>query len=238
MHIDRYKALAALIRAFFTSFSSGITDSRGLVSKESRTAQAVKKAMLEHYEDIAPAFHDTLFYPIAAMNFSYEDVAAVVAEAHRKGDDMAALLRAVCATKPFYDAMVAEYRRNFSCLLAGRNASMSEHLASYTRPTDAEGGTIDTDRAIQLVTRVVMFAYSRGLAAGCPDGESPSMRHPTLFSLLLDTMNVLLHDQEIVPCDDGSEELASLFVKVCGSQHNFGVMTDEMDRTYEEIART
>lgn len=232
MKTDKYKLLAALVRSFFESFSLGIIDNSHMEKAEDRnSAQTVKKLMLEHYEHIAPVFLDTLFFPLAAMNFEYSDIERVVREAQQKGDDMMALVKTACASDAMYEAMVTEYKRNFSNLLAGRYASTADHLLSYTKGEGAED--IDTDRAIELTVRVVMYAYARGLRRGTEGRKS--VRQASLFRLLIDAMNVLLLDEAMKFDDD--DELAAMFLKVCINEHNFTVMTSEMDRTFDELVR-
>lgn len=260
--IDKYKVQAALVRSFFDAFSHGVIDSQVEDPKEKTTPQSVKKLMLEHYEHIAPAFFDTMFFPLAAMNYKYEDIAALAREAQQRGDDMMALVRTACGNDAYYNAMVEEYKRNFSMLLAGRYLSNADHLEGYVRKAEAETeASVDSDRAIELTVRVVMFAYVRGLRQ---TGESARFDrsvhlgqvHPlgedarsdrsvhlrqvqpnqaTLFRLMLDAMNILLLDEAVDFADAEAADLASLFLKVCQTQHNFTVMTDEMDRTYSEL---
>ena len=62
-------AQPAIIRAFFASFAEGILSSEaerqnGTVEM---TPQAVKKVMLDHYEDISKNFFDKLINPIAIL---------------------------------------------------------------------------------------------------------------------------------------------------------------------------
>lgn len=235
MKISKGKTLAALVRSFFDAFSSGIIDSGDSEVAERRQPKNVKQAMLEHYEQIAPVFLDTIFFPLAAMNFSYDDIERVVREAQRDGGDMMALVKTACASDVLYEAMAAEYRRNFSALLGGRCTPVADHLAGYVRRQDGRDGEVDSDRAIELVVRVVMYAYARGLRRASADGK-PSLRQATLFRLLLDAMNVLLLD-EAASFDDCGDDLAGMFLKVCRSEHNFTVMTSEMDRTYDELVR-
>lgn len=235
MRISKCKTLAALVRSFFDAFSSGIIDGGTGEAAERRQPKNVKQAMLEHYEQIAPVFLDTIFFPLAAMNFSYEDIERVVREAQRDGGDMMALVKTACASDALYEAMAAEYRRNFSALLGGHCPTVASHLAGYVRQQDGHGGEVDSDRAIELVVRVVMYAYARGLRRAVADGK-PSLRQATLFRLLLDAMNVLLLD-EAASFDDCGDDLAAMFLRVCRSEHNFTVMTSEMDRTYDELVR-
>lgn len=263
--IDKYKVQAALVRSFFDAFSHGVIESQVEDPKEKTTPQSVKKLMLEHYEHIAPAFFDTMFFPLAAMNYKYEDIAALAREAQQRGDDMMALVRTACGDEAYYNAMVEEYKRNFSMLLAGRYLSNADHLEGYVRKAEAETeASVDSDRAIELTVRVVMFAYVRGLRQ---TGESArfdrsvhlgqvhplvedarsdqsvhlrqvhSLRGATLFRLMLDAMNILLLDEAVDFADAEAADLASLFLKVCQTQHNFTVMTDEMDRTYSELMK-
>lgn len=234
--IDKYKVQAALVRSFFDAFSHGVIESQVEDPKEKTTPQSVKKLMLEHYEHIAPAFFDTMFFPLAAMNYKYEDIAALACEAQKRGDDMMALVRTACGDEAYYNAMVEEYKRNFSMLLAGRYLSNADHLEGYVRKAEEETeASVDSDRAIELTVRVVMFAYVRGLRQTKKEGKQPNQA--TLFRLMLDAMNVLLLDEAVDFADAEAADLASLFLKVCQTQHNFTVMTDEMDRTYSELMK-
>lgn len=224
------------MRSFFDAFSHGVIESQVEDPKEKTTPQSVKKLMLEHYEHIAPAFFDTMFFPLAAMNYKYEDIAALAREAQQRGDDMMALVRTACGDEAYYNAMVEEYKRNFSMLLAGRYLSNADHLEGYVRKAEEETeASVDSDRTIELTVRVVMFAYVRGLRQTKKEGKQPNQA--TLFRLMLDAMNILLLDEAVDFADAEAADLASLFLKVCQTQHNFTVMTDEMDRTYSELMK-
>lgn len=263
--IDKYKVQAALVRSFFDAFSHGVIESQMEDRNEKTTPQSVKKLMLEHYEHIAPAFFDTMFFPLAAMNYKYEDIAALAREAQQRGDDMMALVRTACGDEAYYNAMVEEYKRNFSMLLAGRYLSNADHLEGYVRKAKEETeASVDSDRAIELTVRVVMFAYVRGLRQTGEDARSDQsvhlrqvhplgedarsdrsvhlgqvhpLRGATLFRLMLDAMNILLLDEAVDFADAEAADLASLFLKVCQTQHNFTVMTNEIDRTYSELMK-
>lgn len=224
------------MRSFFDAFSHGVIESQVEDRKEKTTPQSVKKLMLEHYEHIAPAFFDIMFFPLAAMNYKYEEIAALAREAQQRGDDMMALVRTACGDEAYYNAMVEEYKRNFSMLLAGRYLSNADHLEGYVRKAEAETeASVDSDRAIELTVRVVMFAYVRGLRQTKKEGKQPNQA--TLFRLMLDAMNILLLDEAVDFADAEAADLASLFLKVCQTQHNFTVMTNEMDRTYSELMK-
>ena len=235
------------MRSFFDAFSHGVIESQVEDPKEKTTPQSVKKLMLEHYEHIAPAFFDTMFFPLAAMNYKYEDIAALAREAQQRGDDMMALVRTACGDEAYYNAMVEEYKRNFSMLLAGKYLSNADHLEGYVRKAKEETeASVDSDRAIELTVRVVMFAYVRGLRQTGESarfdrsvhlGQVHPLRGATLFRLMLDAMNILLLDEAVDFADAEATDLASLFLKVCQTQHNFTVMTNEMDRTYSELMK-
>lgn len=244
--IDKYKVQAALVRSFFDAFSHGVIESQVEDRNEKTTPQSVKKLMLEHYEHIAPAFFDTMFFPLAAMNYKYEEIAALAREAQQRGDDMMALVRTACGDEAYYNAMVEEYKRNFSMLLAGRHLSNADHLEGYVRNAEETEASVDSDRAIELTVRVVMFAYVRGLRQTGESarfdrsahlGQVHPLRGATLFRLMLDAMNILLLDAAVDFADAEAADLASLFLKVCQTQHNFTVMTNEMDRTYSELMK-
>lgn len=235
------------MRSFFDAFSHGVIESQVEDRNEKTTPQSVKKLMLEHYEHIAPAFFDTMFFPLAAMNYKYEDIAALAREAQQRGDDMMALVRTACGDEAYYNAMVEEYKRNFSMLLAGKYLSNADHLEGYVRKAKEETeASVDSDRAIELTVRVVMFAYVRGLRQtgegarfdrSAHLGQVHPLRGATLFRLMLDAMNILLLDEAVDFADAEASDLASLFLKVCQTQHNFTVMTNEMDRTYSELMK-
>lgn len=235
------------MRSFFDAFSHGVIESQVEDRKEKTTPQSVKKLMLEHYEHIAPAFFDIMFFPLAAMNYKYEDIAALARETQQRGDDMMALVRTACGDEAYYNAMVEEYKRNFSMLLAGRYLSNADHLEGYVRKAKEETeASVDSDRAIELTVRVVMFAYVRGLRQTGESarfdrsahlGQVHPLRGATLFRLMLDATNILLLDEAVDFADAEAADLASLFLKVCQTQHNFTVMTDEMDRTYSELMK-
>lgn len=235
------------MRSFFDAFSHGVIESQVEDRKEKTTPQLVKKLMLEHYEHIAPAFFDTMFFPLAAMNYKYEDIAALTREAQQRGDDMMAIVRTACGDEAYYNAMFEEYKRNFSMLLAGKHLSNADHLEGYVRKAEEETeASVDSDRAIELTVRVVMFAYVRGLRQtgegarfdrSAHLGQVHPLRGATLYRLMLDAMNILLLDEAVDFADAEAADLASLFLKVCQTQHNFTVMTNEMDRTYSELMK-
>lgn len=230
MNTDKHKLLAALVRSFFDAFSSGVIDCAQGSIEERRQPKHVKRAMLDHYEQIAPAFFDTLFFPLATIHFSYEEMERVVREARQQGEDMMSLVRRACGSEAFYEALVAEYKRNFSALLEGACLSVADHLAACAKQQEGEG--IDTDQAIELTVRAMVRAYASGLRLA--GGQGASFRQASLYRLLLDAMNVLLHDEKLDYSDCG-ESITAMLVKACGSEQRFAVATAEMDRAQQDI---
>lgn len=229
---DKHQLTAALVRCFFRGFTAGILDAQTTDEKQRRDPKSVKQMMLEHYEHIAPAFLDAMFYPVAVMNHSYEQVAAIVAEAQANSLSMMDLLRKVCAGEAHYAVVVDEYKRNFSALLAGRTPSLDEYFSTVVAPDEPQHGSVGTDQAIRLSIRMVMNSYAAGLRQ--VSSQSAALRNATLFVLMLDAMNVLLC--EAPESFDDSDDLSAMFMKVCRSQHNFEVMTSEMDSAYTELS--
>ena len=82
-----------------------------------------------------------------------------------------------------------------------------------------------------------MLAYARGIRqAGT--GKA-SLHQATVFRLLLEAMTVLLHDRQMsLTGIDETDGLDAIFVKACRSEHNFHVLTREMDRTYGELVES
>lgn len=230
--IGRYKLLATMVRAFFESFSSAIVDCHVPEPHGKYSPQMVKKLMLEHYEHISEAFHDVILTPLAVISHSYDEVMEIVHNTNIEGMTMFELVRDVCADSQLYDAMVAEYRRNFSCLLAGRHESAANWQQSYTR-CEGEEVEIDIEIGIRLVVRITMEAYAKGLHQAAT-GKT-SIRQVSLFRLLLDVMSVLLHDEPVQFGADEQDNLGAMFLKVCRSEDNFHIMTDEMDNAYTEL---
>lgn len=232
---EKYRLLATLVRGFFEAYASGIVDCHIKEPRDKFLPQNIKRLMVEHYERIADVFHDTLFYPIAVMNYDYEKVEEIVRKAGQRLSTMQELMKTICATKEMHEAMIAEYKRNFELLLSGRYSTIPEQLKNYTRQ-EGVADTISTDIAIILTVRTVMTAYARGVRSG--GTGKVTLHQPTLFRLLFDSITVLLCDAPFAVSEvDARSGLGGLFMKVCRSQHNFDVMTTEMERTYTDLVK-
>lgn len=231
MKTDKHKLQAALVRSFFDAFSSGVIDCGQGSVQERRQPQNVKRAMLNYYEQIAPAFFETVFFPLAVIHSDYEEMERMVRKAHQQRMDMRSMLLAACGTETCYEALVAEYKRNFSALLEGACPSVADHLAACAKQQEGEG--VDTDQAIELTVRAMVRAYASGLelAGG---GQGARFRQASLYRLLLDAMNVLLHDEKLDYSDCG-ESIIAMLVKACGSEKRFAVAKAAMDRAQQDI---
>lgn len=230
---DKYRLMGAMVRGFFGAFATGIIDCHTTDTAEKNDARTIKRLMLEHYEEISGVFHDTLFYPIAAMNFSYAEIASVVSDAAAQKQSMMELVEKACASASLYQAMIAEYRKNFSGLLGGRFVPIAEHLSNCTRGTSSQQDPVDTSLAIRLVVRTVMTAYAKGIERGATGQRS--FRQASLLHLMLDAMNALMGDTPVELGDD--DNIGEMFLKVCKTEDNVKTLAAEMDNTYEELAQ-
>lgn len=229
--INKNKVLATMVRGFFNGYSAGIIDCQITDAYEKRKPQVVKKVMLEHYEQISVAFHDVLFYPVAHVNYSEEEITRRVQENFKEGMTMIDLVKMACKTDEMHQAMIAEYKRNFEWLLQGSMPSVENHDKEYIRGNE----DMDIDKAIKLSVRVVMTAYAEGVKSS--GKETANFHQPSILRLVLDAMTVLLND--VAPEDelaDNSEGLARLFLKACKKKEYFQLMTEAMDAEYERIA--
>lgn len=229
--ISKHKVLASMIRSFFGAYTAGIIDSHVTDIYEKHKPQTIKKVMLEHYEQISVAFHDILFYPIAHINYTEEEITRCLQDNYKEGTTMIELVQLACKTDEMHKAMIAEYKRHFESLLQGHIPTASEHEKAYIRG----GDSMETSDAIKLVVRIVMTSYSKGVKQS---GKADATLHqPSILKLTLDAMNVLLSDEEadsILPESDGG--LAGMFYKACKKQEYFQLMTEAMDKAYGTIA--
>lgn len=222
-----------MIRGFFGAYTAGIIDCHVTDTYEKHQPKTIKKVMLEHYEQISVAFHDTLFYPIAHINYSEEEITRCVQDNYKEGTTMIELVRLACKTEEMHQAMIAEYKRHFESLLQGHIPTAKEHESAYTRGE----GMMATDDAIRLVVRIVMTSYAQGIKQS--GKENATLHQPSILRLTLDAMSVLLSDIEadsMLPENEGG--LAGMFYKACKKQEYFQLMTEAMDEAYGSIAES
>ncbi len=218
------------MRGFFEAFSSGIIDCHVTDIYEKSQPRTVKRIMVEHYEKVGKVMPNTLFYPVARMNYEYEEMVAMLQANINDPTITGDIMKLACRTDELYTAMKEEYKRNFMALLEGRRPSAAEHLSNYQR--GKRSNPFDTETAIVIVVRTVMSAYVEGLKAA---GTGKATLHqPSILRLMLDAMTVLLNDTP--PGKDFNNGMEGMFLNACRSQRNMEVMIGEMNRMYGELA--
>lgn len=231
---NKHKVMAAMVRAFFEAFTSGIVDCRTSDVKEKFSPQTIKRLMLNHYEQIAPAFHDIMFYHIACLNYKYDEIEKKIRQLADRKTDTTDMMKVACRTAVLHKSMVDEYKRNFEELLKGKYISVTDHLKNYSRPKAGTTSEVDTDLAIRAVVRTVMEAYTKGIK--CGGTGKASLHQASIFRLMLDAMTVLIDNGQPSLSDaENGRGLNGMFMKACRTEHNFEVMTEEMDNTYRYL---
>lgn len=230
--IAKNRVMAALVRAYFEAFSNGVMDGKGLSPEEKQKASCVKQTMLEYYESVAQVFHEVMLYPIASLNYSFEELEKVLSSTDGNTMQAQQLMAIICKTPELYEAMVEEYKRNFMKLLQGGKYTVAEHLKMYTKANIEE--PVDSDLAIRSAVAVVMRAYAGGLSLV----KSSAFRQATVLRVLMSAMSALFYGTiEIEATPKDATELHSVFMKVCGTAHNVDVMINEMNALMAEICR-
>lgn len=154
-------AIAALVRAFFKYYVTGVLEVQTDVDIQERfEPKNVKRTMLEHYEQISKHFNQEAFYAISRMNYESDEIEQLLKDFVTPETTDMDLVRFACRTDGMYRAMVEEYKRNFTNLLAGRIETQDEHVNSYTR--DPSLGEIAIDKAEAIINRIATRAYELG----------------------------------------------------------------------------
>ena len=141
--INSYQAVASFVRAFFEAYARGIMDAAigGDDFKKKNDPKEIKQMMLEHYGEVNQYFFDIMFSTLVRLNYKSADEAndrmKKNFESMKKADPsfeptMLDYLRIACKSNPLYNAMEAEYKRNFTWLLQGKFTTIEEHLRDYT----------------------------------------------------------------------------------------------------------
>ena len=192
------------------------------------TPQAVKKVMLEHYEDISKNFFDILFNPLAILHYdTAEELVGIL-----RSPDIAPniktpmdLIRYACRTDEAHEDMVTEYRRNFSSLLAGKVMSINDFYEGFPEGY-LEDSTCHSEREVRALTQVVVKAFFAGRKAVKGESSATGSNQVYLFRLLLDCMQTLLSSAPIEMDDD--IDLNAAFIAVCRNEHNMTTMLNTM----------
>ena len=109
-----------IVNTFFRDYTKQVTLAETGMTPEQLEPRLLKQAMLEHYEEVAAAFHRAVFPKIAEANglsFSAvpDDITSAVPD-----DITPEMMRTVCVTESLFNTMVETYRQNFFALLQGR----------------------------------------------------------------------------------------------------------------------
>lgn len=156
-------AIAALVRAFFKYYVTGVLEAHDDIDPQERfEPKSIKRIMLNYYERISKAFNIEAFYAISRMNYKSEEIESLLKDFFTTKTTDMDLVRFACRTDDMYDVMVEEYRRNFTNLLSGRIETEDEHVNAYTRRPDL--GEIDIEAAELIINRMAAKAYELGKA--------------------------------------------------------------------------
>lgn len=154
-------AIAALVRAFFKYYVTGLLETQTSVDPQERfEPKNIKRIMLDRYEHISKLFNQEAFYALSRMNYEAEEIEHLLKEFVTEHTTDMELVRFACRTDDMYNVMVEEYRRNFTNLLAGHIETQDEHVSAYTRRPEL--GEIAIDTAESIINRMTARAYELG----------------------------------------------------------------------------
>ena len=154
-------AIAALVRAFFKYYVTGLLETQTSVDPQERfEPKNIKRIMLDRYEHISKLFNQEAFYALSRTNYEAEEIEHLLKEFVTEHTTDMELVRFACRTDDMYNVMVEEYRRNFTNLLAGHIETQDEHVSAYTRRPEL--GEIAIDTAESIINRMTARAYELG----------------------------------------------------------------------------
>lgn len=185
-HVRKDEAMAEVVRVFFKYFTTAIIEGNKKGDKQDDMLifepRNIKMMMLNHYEDISRVFNQEAFYAFSRMNYEEHEVDSLLRPAidainngagnnnDMQNDDGPAMdeesmkaikmVRLACRTEDFFNAMVEEYKRNFTLLLCGRIATQQEHDESRT--VNDSLGTMQAQQAISIINNMASNAYKKG----------------------------------------------------------------------------
>ncbi len=229
--ISRFKVVAAMCKGFFNGFISGQIDAR-MPGKTNPEPREIKQITADNYNTLSAHFVNVLCPILIRLN--YDDAEAVAEDMRkRRFSDSTSpkiLLRYACGSRPLYDALTGEYRRQMGSLLNGRLQPVSAFFAEYDRgdePTDE----IPVALAIRSVVRTLMQAYASGLTAG--RSELQALHQTTVYRLMLHGMVALLHDE---PVEIEGDNLEMIFRRVAMNSDNFETLMNEMSMAHQDLS--
>lgn len=161
MNCGKDIAIAALVRAFFKYYVTGVLETQTDTDiQEHFEPKNIKRVMLNHYEQISKHFNNEAFYALARMNYKADEIESLLKQFATPATTDMELVRFACRTDDIHAVMVEEYKRNFTNLLAGHIETEEEHVNSYTRNSSI--GEIDIDFAESIINRMAARAYELG----------------------------------------------------------------------------
>ena len=112
MGMTKEQYIKDIVNTFFRDYTKQVTLAETGMTPEQLEPRLLKQAMIEHYEEVAAAFHRAVFPKIAEANgLSFSAV---------PDDITPEMMRTVCVTDSLFNTMVETYRQNFFALLQGR----------------------------------------------------------------------------------------------------------------------
>ena len=229
-----------MVRGFFEGFFTGLIDSRRDKNNGKPMPQQMKQLVAEHYENINKYFFHVMFPLLIAINFdSYEQ--AIGDMRRRKFSDATSqklLLRYAAGSKPLFDHIVDEYKRQMYCLLDGHKQSIADHIAqrrlNVTQEDDAQ--TLGVESAIRAMVRATMHAYAIGIKAG--GNGNATFSQPSVLRMMAEGAATLLHDEPFdVWADMDTLGLDGIYRRASLNADNYETLINEMNQAYEDLAK-
>lgn len=229
--MNAYHSTAALVRAFFHAYSKGLSDaSLQQEGKQTVSPQDIKQLMLDHYEHVGRHFFDAMFTTLVRLN--YKDEQQAMARLPQAGADggepgITDYMQYACKSPKLYQALLAEYQRNFMQLLnTGRCPTTEEHLASCTQGILVAPTTLP--QAVALMVRVVVKAYTAAL------GRQPHPQQASIIALLITNANILVNAKPLPPDETDPQ---TLMTQACaGREDLLNVLSNSMQEVMREMA--
>ena len=230
------RIIPAIVRGYFTAFVDGIVEgslpeNNGPQKVEPRQ---MKQLLLEHYEEVSKYLYTSAFDAIAIVCYdSHEELEQRLRSAVPKSLDAMTLMKHACRTEQDFMLMADEYRRNFYALLAGHVMNAEEYFEVINDEfMPLEEGEVKAERAIRAVVMAVIRGYQSGRR--CVDAHTRQVNVVSVYRLLVDNMQTLLHNQPVVTPDD--IDLNELFLAVCKTPENMNVMLESMQQVMHGLA--
>ncbi len=229
-----------MVRGFFEGFFTGLIDSNKDNAGAKPAPQLMKRLVANHYGHINKYFFHVMFPLLVAINFdSYEQ--AVDDMQRRKFSDTTSqklLLRYAAGSKPLFDHIVDEYKRQMYCLLNGHKQSMADHIAqrrlNVTQDDDAQ--TLSVESAIRAMVRATMHAYALGIKTG--GNGNAAFSQPSVLRMMAEGAATLLHDAPFdVWANMDTLGLDGIYRRASMNADNYETLINEMNQAYEDLAK-